>query len=46
MTPAKIKEHKPTTVRRDPNDQTIVDQGQTGTDSPEATEEYRRHGLT
>jgi hypothetical protein len=46
MTPAKIKEHEPTAVSRDPNDQTIVGQGQTGTDSQEATEEYRRRGMT
>ena len=38
MTPAKIKEHEPTAVKRDPNDQTIVGGGQTGTDSPEALE--------
>ena len=45
MTPAKIKEHEPTAVSRDPNNQTIVGQGQTGTDSQEATEEYRRRGM-
>ena len=46
MTPAKIKEHEPTAVSRDPNDQKIVGGGQTGTDSPEALEEYRRQGMT
>jgi hypothetical protein len=46
MTPAKIKEHEPTAVSRDPNDQTIVSGGQTGTDSPEALEEYRKKGMT
>ena len=47
MTPAKIKEHEPTAVKRDPNDQTIVSGGgQTGTDTPEALEEYRRKGMT
>ena len=46
MTPAKIKEHEPTAVSRDSNDQTIVGQGQTGTDSQEAEEEYRRRGIT
>ena len=47
MTPAKIKEHEPTAVKRDSNDQTIVrGGGQTGTDSPEALEEYRRKGIT
>ena|SRR5215207_5565687 len=46
MTPAKIKDHEPTAVNRDPNDQTIVSGGQTGTDSEEASEEYRRQGMT
>ncbi len=46
MTPAKIKAHEPTAVSRDPNDQTIVSAGQTGTDSEEALEEYRRQGMT
>ena len=46
MTPAKIKDHEPTAVNRDPNDQTIVSTGQTGTDSEEASEEYRRQGMT
>ena len=46
MTPTKIKEHEPTAVSREPNDQTIVSGGQTGTDSPEALEQYRRQGMT
>src|SRR5688500_20166047 len=46
MTPAKIKAHEPTAVGRDPNDQTIASTGQTGTDSEEALEEYRRKGMT
>ena len=46
MTPAKIKEHEPTAVSRDPNDQTIASEGQTGTGSEEALEEYRRKGMT
>ena len=46
ITPAKIKEHKPTTVKRDPNDQTITEQGQTGTESQQANEEYRKRGMT
>ena len=46
MTPAKIKEHEPTAVKRDPNDQTIVEEGQTGTDTQEAGEEYKRKGMT
>ena len=46
MTPAKIKEHEPTAVSRDLNDEKIVGGGQTGTDSPEALEDYRRQGMT
>ena len=46
MTPAKIKEHEPTAVSRDHNDQTIASTVQTGTDSEEALEEYRRKGMT
>ena len=46
MTPAKIKAHEPTAVSGDPNDQTIASTGQTGTDSEEALEEYRRKGMT
>ena len=46
MTPAKIKAHEPTAVSGDPNDQTIASEGQTGTDSEEALEEYRRKGMT
>ena len=46
MTPAKIKEHEPTAVKRDPSDQTITEPGQTGTDSQQANEEYRKRGMT
>ena len=46
MTPAKIKEYEPTAVKRDPNDQTIVEEGQTRTDTKEAEEEYKRKGMT
>jgi hypothetical protein len=46
MTPAKIKEHEPTAVKRDPNDQRITKQGQTGTDSAESSEQYRKRGMT
>jgi hypothetical protein len=46
MTPAKINEHEPTAVKRDQNDQTITEQGQTGTDSQQANEEYRKRGMT
>jgi len=46
MTPAKINTGKPTAVKRDPNDQQITSGGQTGTDTPEAQEEYRKRGMT
>jgi hypothetical protein len=46
MTPAKIKEHEPTAVKRDPKDQEIVEEAQTGTDTQEAEEEYKRKGMT
>jgi hypothetical protein len=46
MTPAKLKVEEPTAVRRDPTDQTITSAGQTGTDTPEAQEKYRKKGMT
>jgi len=46
MTPSRINEHEPTAVKRDPRDQTINSGGQTGTDTPEAQEEYRKRGMT
>ena len=46
MTPAKIKDHEPTAVSRDPNDQKIVEPGQTGTNTEQAKEELRRKGMT
>ena len=46
MSPAKIKEHEPTAVRRDPNDQKIAEGGQTGTSSEDAAEKARRSGMT
>ena len=46
MTPAKINEIEPTAVKRDPRDQTITPEGQTGTNTPEAQEEYRKRGMT
>ena len=45
MTPAKIKEHEPTAVRRDSGDQKIVDSGQTGTNPDEASEIARKKGM-
>ena len=46
MSPAKIKEHEPTAVRRDPSDQKIAEGGQTGTSSQDAAEKARRSGMT
>jgi hypothetical protein len=46
MTPAKIKEHEPTAVKRDPNDQKITEAGRTGTDDEKAKEEFRKRGMT
>ncbi len=46
MTPAKINEHEPTAVSRDPSDQQITEAGQTGTNTAEADEQYRRKGMT
>ncbi|MEJ7640820.1 MAG: hypothetical protein WKF36_01355 [Candidatus Nitrosocosmicus sp.] len=46
MTPAKIKEHEPTAVKRDPSDQKITQPGQTGTDDERAQEQLRRSGMT
>jgi hypothetical protein len=46
MTPAKINAGEPTAVKRDSNDQNITSQGETGTNSQEAKEEYRKRGMT
>jgi hypothetical protein len=46
MTPAKLNAGEPTAVKRDPNDQQITSEGQTGTNTPEAQEEYRKRGMT
>lgn len=45
MTPAKIKEHEPTAVKREMTEK-IVEPGQEGTDSQEASEKARRSGMT
>ena len=45
MTPAKIKEHEPTAVRRDSSDQKIVEPGQIGTSPEEAAEMARKKGM-
>ncbi|HEU4481713.1 MAG TPA: hypothetical protein VFR65_01545 [Nitrososphaeraceae archaeon] len=46
MSPEKITSHEPTAVKRDSNDQEIDESGQTGTDTEEAKEKYRRQGMT
>jgi hypothetical protein len=46
MTPSKINEHEPTAVSRDPSDQQITEPGQTGTNTAQANEQYRRKGMT
>ena len=46
MTPAKLNEGEPTGVKRDQNDQNITSEGQTGINTPEAQEEYRKRGTT
>jgi hypothetical protein len=46
MSPEKITSHEPTAVKRDSNDQEIDESGQTGTDSEEAREQYRKKGMT
>jgi hypothetical protein len=46
MTPAKINAGEPTAVKRDPSDQNIASEGQTGTNTEQAQEEYRKRGMT
>src|SRR5918912_343242 len=41
MSPAKIKQHEPTAVRRDPSDQKIVEPGQEGVSAEDAKEKAR-----
>jgi hypothetical protein len=46
MTPAKLDTGEPTAVKRDPSDQKITSEDYTGTNTPEAQEEYRKRGMT
>jgi hypothetical protein len=47
MSPAKIKQHEPTAVRRDPNDQKIIERGQKSeANTEDAKEKARRSGMT
>jgi len=41
-----INSHDPTTVKRDLNDQEIAEGRQTGTNTSEAQERYRKEGIT
>jgi hypothetical protein len=45
MNPEDIASHEPTAVKRD-QDTEIAEEGQTGTDSAEAKEKYRKKGMT
>ena len=45
MNPEDIAEHEPTAVKRDQGTD-IADEGQTGTDSPEAREKFKKSGVT
>ena len=45
MTPAKIKEHEPTAVKREMTEK-ITEPGQVGTDPEEAAERARKRGMT
>ena len=45
MNPEGIAAHEPTAVRRN-EDTNIAEGGQTGTDSPEAREKYKKSGMT
>ena len=46
MSPAKIKQHEPTAVRRDPSDQKIVEPGKLSAAAEDAKEKARRSGMT
>ena len=46
MSPEQINSHEPTAVKRDSNDQEIAEGGQTGTNTSEAQERYRKEGMT
>ena len=45
MNPEDIAGHEPTAVKRDQGTD-IADEGQTGTDSPEAREKFKKSGMT
>jgi hypothetical protein len=45
MSPAKIKQHEPTAVKRDPSEVKIVEPGKQSTSSQDAAEKARRSGM-
>jgi hypothetical protein len=45
MNPDDIASHEPTAVKRD-QDTEITEEGQTGADSPEAREKFKKSGMT
>jgi hypothetical protein len=45
MSTEQINSHDPTAVKRDSNDQEIAEGGQTGTNTSEAQERYRKEGM-
>ncbi|HJT48658.1 MAG TPA: hypothetical protein VJ729_10800 [Nitrososphaeraceae archaeon] len=46
MSPAKIKQHEPTAVRRDPSELNIAEAGKQSTNAKDAAEKARRSGMT
>src|ERR671933_2617426 len=46
MTPAKIKEHEPTAIKRETSDVNIVEPGKQSTSTEDAKEKARRSGMT
>jgi hypothetical protein len=46
MSPAKVKQHEPTAVRRDPSELNIVESGKQSTNAADAAEKARRSGMT
>ena len=46
MTPAKLNTGEPTAVKRDPSDQKITSEAQTGTNTEQASKEYQKRGIT
>jgi hypothetical protein len=46
ISPENITKHEAKALKRDPNDQKIIQGGQTEADTPEAREKLRRSGMT